>query len=187
MSSFGTLSLMEKEEVISLAAQAAIEMAFKKFEEIVQSDKQKRSDKRLHRTDLLMKEYRKLREHTQSAIYEKCRLKESAIDILDELDGNCLDDGLYIESIKKSTQRTMIILKHVDKMLEVHGILADKSKNPVDIRRHNVLLMRYVDKSMPTIDFVSRHFKIDRSIVFDDIKIAMDSLTSLVFGIDGLK
>ena len=186
MSNFANLSLPEKEEIIALAAQAGAQIAMKKFDEIVQSQRQKRSDKRLHRTDLLMKEYRKLKSHIASSIYEKRRLKETAIDILDEIE-NTLDDDLYIESIKKSTQRTMIILKHVDKMLEIHGLLAEKSKNPIELRRHQVMMMRYVDESMPTIDYICRWFKIDRSCVYDDINSSLSNLTSLIFGIDGLK
>jgi hypothetical protein len=183
---YNTLSLREKEEIIGLAAQAGAQIAFKKFEEITKQEKQKRSDLRLHRTDLLMRHYRSLQKHCTESISDKKRLKEHAIDILDEID-NYIDDDLYIDSIRKSTQKTIIIVNHIKRMVDVYGLLVEKSKDPIQLRRFTAMRMRYVDESMPNIQHITQYLKIDRSVVYDDIKIAFDLFSPLLFGVDGLK
>jgi hypothetical protein len=174
------------EEIINLAAQAGARMALETFEKTKKVEKQKRSDLRLHRTDLLLKSYRTLSQHCENAIFEKRKIKLSAVDILDDID-DFIDDGMYIESIKKSAQRTTIIVKHVKKMIEIFKIISDNSKEIVKIRRYNALYMKYIDPTMPTMQRITEVLQIERSLVYDDINIAMQDLTPLFFGIDGLK
>lgn len=78
-----------------------------------EKERKSRQDRRLHNTRLLLKNYRLLKEHTKGAIFNASQAKERAVDILDGLNDYEMDDGLYIESIKKSQQRTLIILAHL--------------------------------------------------------------------------
>jgi len=186
MSNFGNMSIVERQEIIELAALTATQTALKVYEKTTKQAKIKRSDMRLHRTDLLMKNYRALYNHCLDAVSEKRKIKDCAIDILDEIE-EYIDDELYIESIKKSAQRTIIIVSHVQKMLDIYQILAEKSKDPIQLRRFTAMYMRYVDETIPTIQRISEHLKIDRSVVYDDINIAFQTFGPLLFGIDSLK
>lgn len=186
MSNYGNMSTVERQEIIELAALTATQTALKVYEKTSKQDKVKRSDMRLHRTDLLMKNYRALYNHCKDAVSEKRKVKNSAIDILDEID-DYIDDELYIESIRKSAQRTIIIVSHVKKMLEIYQILAEKSNDLIQMRRFTAMNMRYVDDTMPTVQRISEYLKIDRSVVYDDINIAFQTFGPLLFGIDSLK
>lgn len=186
MSNFGNMSLTERQEIIELASITAVNMAFSTFEKSKKEQRIKRSDMRLHRTDLLMRNFRALDNHCKNAVFEKRKYKESAIDLLDDID-DYIDDDLYIDSIKKSTQKTLIIVTHVKNMLEVYKLLVEKSKEPIQLRRYNAMYLRHVDDSMPSIQFISNHLKIDRSVVYDDINIAFQIFGPYVFGIDSVK
>ena len=186
MSNFGNMSLSERQEIIELASITAAKMALSTYEKTKKEDKIKRSDMRLHRTDLLMKNFRALQKYSINAVSEKIMMKDNAIDILDIID-DYIDDDLYIESIKKSKQRTVIIVTHIKKMLDIYEIMVEKSKDHMQIRRYKAMYLRYVDESMPTIQRISEYLKIDRSVVYDDINIAFQNLGPLLFGIDSLK
>ena len=83
---------------------AGVSAAAAHIEEEHQKEAKERTDRRLHNTRLLLKNYRLLKRHTAGAIYnaKQAKEKESAASILDGLESYTRDDSLYIESIKRS-------------------------------------------------------------------------------------
>lgn len=103
---------------------AGVSAAAAHIEEEHQKEAKERTDRRLHNTRLLLKNYRLLKRHTAGAIYnaKQAKEKESAASILDGLESYTRDDSLYIESIKRSQERTLIILAHIEKMLDLYRV-----------------------------------------------------------------
>lgn len=80
---------------------AGVSAAAAHIEEEHQKEAKERTDRRLHNTRLLLKNYRLLKRHTAGAIYnaKQAKEKESAASILDGLESYTRDDSLYIESM----------------------------------------------------------------------------------------
>ncbi len=92
-----------------------------------------------------------------------------------------------VESIKKSAARTQLVMAHIDKMLTVFAEVCNKSRKPEDSRQYRVIKARYIDTEEKTIDDIAEQECIDRNTVYRDIKAACETLSCLVFGLDGIK
>lgn len=186
------------EQAIQQGVEAGVKAGAEYIEDQRRQAKKDRYDRRLHNTRLLLKNYRRFRAHVnegvssgeQSASRKKAggkRPVESAISILDDLDEFSYNDGLYIESIKRSQERTAIILRHIDKMMEYYRIDCDLNGTDEDVRRYKVVMASYIDDPKPTPQEIAESFGIERRTIYRDINIAMKHLTALIFGIDGLR
>ena len=96
------------------------------------------------------------------------------------------DDKVIVESIKTSAKRTAIMVQHIDKMLDVYRIYCSKLSEK-DKRRYKIIKALYISKTPMTIAEISKKFSVSKVTVYEDIKIAKERLSSLFFGIDGLK
>ena len=176
--------------VMEQAVQQGIDAGVKAAIEYIDAEHKKarkgRQDRRLHNTRLLLKNYRLLKEHTKGAIFSADMAKERAIDILDGYDLG-MDDNLYIESIKKSQQRTLIILAHIDQMLELYKAYCYNGGTKEDIRRYGVVMAYYIEEPKKSALEIAGTFGIDKRTVYKDIKMAANPLTALLFGIDSLR
>lgn len=95
-------------------------------------------------------------------------------------------DKVIVESIKTSAKRTAIMVQHIDKMLDVYRIYCSKLSEK-DKRRYKIIKALYISKTPMTIAEISKKFSVSKVTVYEDIKIAKERLSSLFFGIDGLK
>ena len=150
--------VMPKEELEELIQKAAMSGA--------------QVDRRLHNTDLLLRNYRTLKACCENAVYES--KKEEVTEVLDDI-MTMKDDKVIVESIKSSSKRTTIMVRHIDKMSEK------------DKRRYKVIKSLYISKQPMTIAEISKKFGVSKVTIYDDIKIAKERLSSLFFGVDGLK
>lgn len=172
-----------QEEIIKAAAQAGAEAALKTFADERKKEKQKRRDKRLKNTKLLLTNYRNFKEHSTKAIYD-AEHSEDVIEIMDLMwDPNNRSEQL-VESIKRSAVRTNIIMAHIENMLNTYCELCEKSKNPADKRKYNVLYERYISDEKYTIDEIASHHNIDPRTVYLDIEAATNVMAVLIFGVD---
>ena len=130
--------------VLEVATARGIEIGIRAAMDYLAEEKEKarksRYDRRLRNTRLLLKNYRSFKRHAQGAIFNAKQAKENAIDILDGLDDGMLNDNLYVEGIKKSQQRTIIILNHVEEMLRYYRIACEQSGKDEELRRYRVIL-----------------------------------------------
>ena len=177
-----TLSI---EKVIEIGTQIGIRTAMETIERIKNEKYQGRYDRRLRNTQLLLKNYRNFKAHCKDAVYKK--QNGSVVNILDELDGYVWDNSLFVESIKKSTERTLIILQHVDKMLEIFRYIAEKSGKFEEIVKYKVISLMYIDDSEKTVVDISEEMHIAVKSVYRYKNIGIEYLSGLIFGIDGLK
>jgi hypothetical protein len=169
---------LNKDQIIDIAVKAALDW----HKEQQHKQQKSRHDRRLRNTRLLLRNYQLLKEHCLKAVYEQVEEKENAIDILDELDKH--DTSTYIQSIKQSTIRTKIILQHIDTMLNFYHIYCQKSNKEEDSRRYRVITSYYFNHMRP--DDIMQREMIEKRTYYRDVRDAIDKLSALIFGVDGL-
>ena len=184
---YACISSRVMEQAIQRGIDAGVKAAMEHIRTEREKERKSRQDRRLHNTRLLLKNYRLLKEHTKGAIFRANQARERAVDILDGLNDYEMDDGFYIESIKKSQQRTLIILAHIDQMLELYKAYCYNSGNPENIRRYGVVMATYIDEPKKSALEIAGTFGIEKRTVYKDIKAAANPLTALLFGIDSLR
>jgi len=180
----GGVRIVDKAEIIRIAVEAGIAAAIKHIEQEKNKEIKSRQGKRLYNTKLLLQNYNILKDHCENSIsnLQEIAHTENAIDILDSLD-SC-NNNTYIESIKRSTTRTYIILAHIDEMMKLYKAYSLSSSKPEEIRRYRIMDAVYLDE-LKMSDVCERQ-KIDRSTYFCDINEISKKLSALIFGIDGL-
>lgn len=177
--------------VLEVATARGIEIGIRAAMDYLTEEKEKarksRYDRRLRNTRLLLKNYRSFKRHAQGAIFNAKQAKENAIDILDGLDDGMLNDNLYVEGIKKSQQRTIIILNHVEEMLRYYRIACEQSGKEEEMRRYRVIMAMYIDDDKMTAQDIAEKENIEGRTVYKDITNAIKPLSALIFGIDSIK
>lgn len=173
---------------------AGVKAATDRIEEERKKERKGRYDRRLHNTRLLLKNYRVLKHHALDAVHTGARanevISENAVDILDDLESmgfRKVDDRLYIESIKRSQQRTRIIIEHIDEMLRYWRIVCEQSGREEALRRYRIVVDTYISDDQMTAEELAQREHIEKRTVYKDIKAAMRPLSALIFGIDGIK
>ena len=177
---------LTKEEIASMIQQAALAGAQVASDTMMVAHRQEekeRIDRRLHNTELLLRNYRTLKANCENSVYEA---KEGeALEVLENI-MTMKDDRVIVDSIKTSTKRTAVMIQHIDKMLDVYRIYCSKLSDK-DKRRYKVIRALYISKMPMTITEISKKFSVSKVTVYDDLKIAKERLSTLFFGIDGLK
>lgn len=166
---------MNQAEVAEIAARVAIEYVQKEQER----NRKSQRDRRLRNTRLLLKNYRRFAVHASTL-----KIELSEIDMLEQAD--MLDQDFAIESIKRSKERTLAIVKFVDQMLKVYRLLCESTGRAEDMRRYETVYQMYIAPNKMTADEIAECHSVDRSTVFRDIKAATNALTALFFGVDGV-
>lgn len=176
-------------EAVSFGVEQGIRLGIKAAMDYLAEERAKskksRYDRRLHNTRLLLKNYRLFKQHAAGAIFNAKQVKESAVDILDGLDDTMITDHAYVEGIKKSQQRTVVILHHVDEMLRFYKISCEQSQKPEDMRRYRVIFSMYIDDRKLTAQQIAEKECVDDRTIYKDISAAVKPLSALIFGIDG--
>ena len=178
------LSTEMVEAIATIAGKAGAKAAAELISKEKQREKESRYDRRLGNTKLLLQNYRMFKEHCSRAVFDASQLDENAIDILDLMWGR--DGSNFVASIKKSAQRTEIILRHIDEMLDAYAGLCQLSGREEEIRRMRTVFAFYIDNPGKTIEEISELESVNKSTVYRDIDIATEKLTGLIFGLDGL-
>ena len=130
-----------------------------------------------------------MKRHTAGAIYnaKQAKEKESAASILDGLESYTRDDSLYIESIKRSQERTLIILAHIEEDVGPIPRLVPAERHGGGreaLRGGHGNVHPGAEKSVQEI---AGTFGIERRTVYKDLNAAIQPLTALFFGIDAVK
>ncbi len=177
--------------VVRDAARKGAEALKKEQTAIRKRESAKNIDKRLHNTRLLLKNYRMLKEHFQNAIYTLD--EERAIDELKPgdiwklLNSSAPTEEIFVESICKSATRTMIILQHLDRMLEIYEALCERSPMDSVKRQCRVMKARYLEEPQVSMSDIADREHIHKRTAEKDLDAAIESITALIFGIDAIK
>ena len=173
------------------AAKEAANVAIEKWESEKRKQAKQRVDRRLRNTKLLLDNYRSFVAHVQHAVHDLASAgEESAIYILDMMDAYDGTESVAIESIKRTTARTAVIVAHIEQMLEVYKVMCEASKKHEDIRRYRVIFSLFIadcqEGNMSILD-ISEREQVDQRTIYRDRDIALERLSALFFGIDGMQ
>lgn len=183
---FFVINESEFERMMKEAAKIGAATALEKLGEEREKNKRELNRKKLYNTELLMKNYRVLKAHTDYSIFDAMHLKESAADLLISM-MSLKEDGMVVESIKKSAERTAIMMAHIDAMLEVFKRWCGSSGDELQVRKYDVLYQFYIAEESMTVKQLAELYNISKESVYTDKNSALKQLSTLLFGIDALK
>lgn len=176
---------------IEIGIQAGVKEALDRIEKANEDRVKYRHDRRLRNTKLLLRNYNKFRLHCKNSLYTTKQLRDMhAIDILDEID-NIDDETLYVNSIRKTHDRTYVIVKHMERMLVLYKYCVEKENNESEIRGYKAIKRLYLvkekNKEENSEDNIANELHVSKRTLYRDIKQSIESLSALIFGIDGIK
>lgn len=161
---------------LQIISEAAAEEAIRVYVKHQVKIKKEQKDWRLRNTELLLKNYRKLKDH--------CSEIDSEIE---EIEGTIFElQELTLESLMQYRYKTAKMLKHVDRMLIAyewdcgHGSVEEK-------RRYDVLKWRYLSEDRLTVKEICENLNVEQGTVYRDTKLAIKEITILLFGLDALE
>lgn len=143
-------------------------------------DRQARHDYKLRNTRLLLNHYNYFKEHIDESICSSDQME--VIDIIAELQ-DCRG-SIDIQSIKKSARKTFVFMGHIDKMINLYQVLCDQ-EGEIGQRKFRVLKMFYIDR-IKIPDILQAEF-ISEKTYYRDINSAINTLSTLIFGIDAVQ
>lgn len=183
------LVVLTNEELKTIYEQAAIigaQEAMKRFEQERKSEIGQRADRRLRNTRLLLRNYRMLKKHAENSVFRRAQMDESAFDILESM-MKSRDNDVIIGSIKESAARTAIMVSHVDAMLGLYAAFCEKSQNKeIERRRYDVVWDMYIAEHTVSAKEIAQKKNMSKENVYVDLRIAVERLAALIFGVDGL-
>jgi hypothetical protein len=181
----GNISL---EKAIEVGIQAGIKEALERIEQDKRNKKKFQKDRRLRNTELLLRNYTGFVEHYKEAVCSQDKVEaedpESVLeDIEMEFDYNY--DEVYINSIKRTKTRTKIMINHIERIISFYKYQAENSKDINLMRRYMVIESLFLHEK--TWEETADKLHCSKKTVGRDKKIALEELSVLFFGIDGLK
>lgn len=180
-----TLSKEDLQELMEKAAVAGAKAGIDRYEAELKDRQKKYRDKRYHNTKLLLRNYRMLQINAENSVFGRSQMEESAADILDNM-MNMYNDEVIVESIKTSATRTAIIVSHVKTMIQMYQICCEQSGNEIDKRRYDIIYGLYISDPKITRKELMDKWNISSDTTYTDEKIAIERLSALIFGVDGL-
>ena len=178
------IDILDMEKLIKESVQITVREALIVLEKEKEKSAKLKRDRRLRNTALLLRNYINLKEHFNNAIYTNSQIEdEDPIEILMECDS--FEEDLYINSIKRTHTRTKIIVNHIETILDFYKYRAFKSKDESAERRYEVIELLYMEGK--TYEEVAEELGYSEKTISRDRKRAIEELSVLLFGIDGLK
>lgn len=150
---------MRREEVKEIAKAAAAEVLGCKADYI-----QEEFDKHYQDVKLLMRNYRKLK-----AYYSRIE-----------------SEALEVDVICSAHRKTGLMMGHVDKMLVAYKALCQESDTPDELRRWQVLYLRYMADKRMRIDDIADSLHVNKRTLYRDTERAMEDMAVLLFGIEAI-
>lgn len=188
----------EIEQIIEKTAKLTAEKIYAKMRSDNAKEQDSLFDKRLYNTKLLLEHYRLFKEHAENAVFELTRLDEAELTAIEIMDSMWQSAGpgrgeIAIESIAKSALRTEIVIRHIDEMLGIYEAYCYRSGKPENERRWDIINTMYIkplqgNKTKTELyeELAQKHFISDRQVKYD-INMALEQITALLFGIDGVR
>jgi len=174
-------------DIYENAAAIGAKEALKMFGQEQKKEQGKRADRRLRNTKLLLRNYHMLKEHAVNSVFGRTQMEESAIDILESM-MSMYDNEVIIESIKRSATRTAVIVSHIEIMFGLYEAYCGNAPNQeIEMRRYEVVWDMYMADNTLSAKEIADKQNISTRNVYEDIKVATERLSALIFGVDGLK
>ena len=179
---------LTKEELKDMLAEAALigaSVASEILEKAHRKELKEQKDGRLHNTKLLLKNYRMLKENCEKSVFEKEHQKENTSEVIESI-MSMKGDKVIVDSIKRSADRTKIIIEHIDKMMEVYRVYCSKASDR-EKRQYKIIKAMYISKNRSNVMELAQKYKVSKVTIYEDIKIAVERLSALIFGVNGIR
>lgn len=184
--SFISITPDQLKNIYEKAAAIGAKEALKAFEQERKKEYSSRADRRLRNTKLLLRSYHMLKEHAEHSVFGRTQMEESAFDILESM-MTMYDNEVIIESIKRSATRTAVIVSHIETMFGLYAAYCNNAQNKeIEMRRYAVIWDMYMTDVTLTAKEIAEKHHISKDTVYSDIREAINRLTALIFGVDGL-
>lgn len=180
---------LSHQQIIEIAVRAGIEAANKQLEFERNKERKRIRDNRLHNTRMLIENYRLFKAHAEKALYSAQDIdnNESVFDILALMSDKAFTAAeSTAEAIKQSAVRTQIMVNHITAMLEIYRIWCERTGKAENMRQYRVICALYIDDTPMTVDEVAEKECVACRTVYRDIESALEVLSALIFGVDGL-
>lgn len=174
--------------VIKQASGAGAKVALDKWDKLMEKTRAEMKDKRLRNTEQLLRNYHMFKLSAENSVYEASDIENeaSANEMLYMmLNRDSVD--VVVESIKKSVIKTVIILKHIDTMIELYEIYAERTNDEVQIRRYQVLYDRYIADPVLKVGEMADKYHVTKKQIYNDLNYAKEKVAALIFGIDSIE
>ena len=170
-----------------MGARAALEAV----EEERRRYRRARHERNLRNTKLLLQHYRSLNSHYANAVWEEAETEsegeETFAEIMELMSTRSYSDEVIVESIQKSSRKTRVIMRHVNKMLEEYRRMCESSGRQSDARAWRIVKALYLDDTKLTAQELAEREHIDKRTVYKYVDAAADELTTLFFGVEGIE
>lgn len=169
------------EELIEHVARVAAQTAIEYMEKQRQERQKTKVDRRLRNTKLLLVNYRNFKLHCQDVKTELEMLDDS--ELVDSLD----KDEFIVEAIKRSKRRTLAMVQFIDRMLIIYKSICETSVRPEEVRLYDTIKKLYISDEKFSAESVATCHKVDVRTVYRDVNKAINTLSSLIFGVDSIR
>ena len=179
---------MSEDELNELIRKTAFETASEtitKMEREQEAKTRAYKDKRLRNTKLLLRNYRMLKTGCEEAVWNR-EVAKKAAEEMDILMLMKVNDRVVVDAIRQSSEKTAVILAHVDRMLEVYKSFCYKCGGR-EKRRYRALKIVYLNTEKLKMGEAASKLGITTQTLYADLAVAEESLASLFFGFDGLR
>ena len=182
------------EDMMAFIEETARKAAREGAKEVVAEQARKaagRCDRRLRNTKLLLKNYRMFKKHCTGAVYtdetgdHDGKEEETALELLDMMLQR--DHSVVVDSIRRSCKRTKIMVQHMDNMLDLYRVHREQSGNDASQRGYRIIRGLYLDAVPRTVEQIAEQEHISTRQVSRDRDAAIEQISMLMFGIDGLE
>ncbi len=180
---------LSHQQIIKIAVRTGIEAANKQLEFERSKERKRIRDNRLHNTKMLIENYRLFKAHAEKALYSAQDIdnNESVFDVLALMSDKAFTAAENTaEAIKQSAVRTQIMVNHITAMVEIYRIWCERTGKPENMRQYRAIYGLYIADVQMTIDEVAEEESVDRRTIYRDINSALEVLSALIFGVDGL-
>lgn len=162
------------EKVTAIAVKASMDY--------IKKEQKERRDWKIRNTKLLLKHYKSLLIHCEDCegIEELPRNYYAAVEIDFE------KEELTLESIKRSKKRTQVMVKFIQKMLEIYKITCEQL-GAEEMRKYNTVDLLYIQEDNNTVEEIAEKHNVETRTVYRDINDAAKELSVLMFGVDSIR
>ena len=141
-------------------------------------------DARYQNVKMLLKNYRDFNAACENAVF-RVQDSEECIDY-EALMNPLKDPDEFLESIKRSSIRTKVMVEHVNAMLRTYKYIAENWGTPEDLRKYDTLYYLHVAELPMSLDEIAELKSVVRRTSERDLEEAYNRAASLFFGGDWL-
>lgn len=160
---------------LEIIAAASAKEAISAYEKKVDKQKKEIKKRNLRNTELLLKNYIKLKELCEDTVHQTVPTDYPEFSL----------ETLTLESLSTYRAKTLKMMNHVDKMLVSYEWHCKKGSEE-ERRRFKVLKLRYLIEDRMTVKEIVELHSIDQTTVYRDSKRAIKDMSILLFGIDAI-